>query len=285
MDLQLLLVPYDTGRRGWRMGAGPEHLLAAGLATRLRSRGHDVRVETIEDDPGEPPAEIRTAFELMRRLAVRVRQARAASRFPLVLSGNCNAAVGTLAGLTPARRAVFWFDAHGDLNTPDSTLTGFLDGTGLATALGRCWHALAATVPGAVPVPPDATFLLGARDLDPAEAEFLARSPVTLLGPDDVRSRLAPLLAERAFHDTVAYVHCDLDVLDPDGGRANPFPAPGGLSIADVTHAVEAIGRAVPLAAGAVAAYAPEYDADGRVGRAAFAAIDAMVGAAARDSE
>jgi len=128
MDIQLFLVPYDTARRGWRSGAGPEHLLNAGLTNHLHSQGHFVAdIQVIEDDPTQPPTEIRTAFELARRLASAVREARAGGRFPLVLSGNCNSAVGTLSGLTPARRAIFWFDAHGDCNTPDTTTTGFLD--------------------------------------------------------------------------------------------------------------------------------------------------------------
>src|SRR4030095_5287167 len=93
--------------------------------------------------------------------------------FPIVRSGNCNAAVVTLSGLTPARRAIFWFDAHGDCNTPETTTTGFLDGTGLSTTLGLCWHQMAAAVPGFQPVAPEATFLLGVRDLDPPEAELL----------------------------------------------------------------------------------------------------------------
>jgi arginase family enzyme len=147
MDIQLLLVPYDTARRGWRSGAGPEHLLQAGLTAHLQNRGHSVAdIQVIEADSDQRPAEISNAFELMRGVAVAVRSVRAAGQFPVVLSGNCNSAVGTLSGLTPARRAIFWFDAHADCNIPDTTLTGFLDGTGLATALGLCWHQLSSTV-------------------------------------------------------------------------------------------------------------------------------------------
>ena len=175
MDIHLLIVPYDTARRGWRSGAGPEHLLQAGLTTHLQRNGHIVaNIQVIEDDSAQSPAEIRTAFELARRLAEGVRFARAAGRFPLVLSGNCNSAIGTLSGLVPASRAIFWFDAHGDCNTPETTASGFLDGTGLAVALGLCWRQLAASVPGFQPVAPEATFLLGARDLDPGEIALLA---------------------------------------------------------------------------------------------------------------
>src|SRR6266699_5630562 len=149
MDIQLLLVPYDSGQRGWRCGAGPEHLVRAGLPAHLQRQGHIVTaIHIIEDDPAYPPAEIRTAFELARRLASTVRSVRTAGHFPLVLSGNCNTAVGTLSGLTPARRATFWFDAHGDCNTPETTTSGFLDGMGLAMTMGLCWHHLGATVPG-----------------------------------------------------------------------------------------------------------------------------------------
>src|SRR5258708_17263832 len=113
MDIQLLLVPYDTARRRWRSGAGPEHLVQAGLPSHLQGRGHSVAdIQMIEADPGQPPAEISTAFELMRRVAVAVRAARAVGQFPVVLSGNCNSAVAILSALTPARRALFWFRPH-----------------------------------------------------------------------------------------------------------------------------------------------------------------------------
>jgi arginase len=279
MDIQLLLVPYDTARRGWRAGAGPEHLVEAGLPAHLEGLGHHVAgVQVIEDDPAQSPAEIRTAFELMRRLAVAVRAARAAGRFPIILSGNCNAAVGVLSGLTPMARSIFWFDAHGESNTPDTTASGFLDGMGLSTALGWCWRTVAATVPGFEPVLPEATFLLGARDLDPLEAILLSKSKVTVLPGPDVSARLSDRPAAARFTEGLGYLHLDLDVLDPDSvGRANSHPVPGGLSVAQVTEAIAAVRARVPLGAATVASYAPEYDGDQAVCRAAFAAIEAIL--------
>src|SRR5687767_8089044 len=125
LHIELLVVPFDTARRGWRMGAGPEWLMERGLESRLAAAGHRVDVSLIAPEPGQSLAEIATAFELMRVVARRVRAATSTGRFPLVLSGNCNIAVGTLAGLTPRKRTVFWFDAHGDCNTPDTTTSGF----------------------------------------------------------------------------------------------------------------------------------------------------------------
>jgi arginase len=199
----------------------------------------------------------------------------------LVLSGNCNSAVGTLSGLTPARRATFWFDAHGDCNTPDTTTTGFLDGTGLATTLGLCWHQLAASVPGFRPVAPEATFLLGARDLDPPEAALLERSTISLVPVAQIPDRLRGVLATLPSDGTLGYLHLDLDVLDPGVGQANWFPVDGGLSVEQLTGAITAIRDRVPLGAAAVTSYGPEYDADQAVCRAAFVAVDAIVSDAA----
>src|SRR6059058_5439265 len=232
MDIQLLLVPYDSGQRGWRCGAGPEHLVRAGLPAHLQRQGHIVTaIHIIEDDPAYPPAEIRTAFELARRLATTVRSARTAGHFPLVLSGNCNTAVGTLSGLTPDRRATFWFDAHGDCNTPETTTSGFLDGMGLAMTMGLCWHRLGATVPGFQPVEAEATFLMGARDLDPPEAALLQGSAITAIPVGQVPEGLPGLLARAPLADTLGYLHLDVDVLDPAIGHANYLPAPNGLSL------------------------------------------------------
>ena len=279
MDVHLLLVPYDTAQRGWRSGAGPEHLLEAGLTNHLQSHGHFVAdIQVIEDDSAQAPAEIRTAFELARRLAAAVRAARAGGRFPLVLSGNCISAIGTLSGLTPAPRAIFWFDAHGDCNTPETTASGFLDGTGLAAALGLCWRQLAASVPAFQPVAPEATFLLGARDLDPGESALLAESLVTIVPVERIRIGLPPLLAQAPLDDALGYLHLDLDVLDPQVGQANSFPVPGGLLVEQLTTAIAAIRTRILLGAAAVTSYAPEYDSHDAVCRAAFAAIDAILG-------
>ena len=279
MDIQLVLVPYDTARRGWRSGLGPEHLLQAGLATYLRDRGHSVAdIQVLEPKPDEPPAEIATGFELMRRIAVATRQARRVGRFPIVLSGNCNSAVGTLSGLTPARRAIFWFDAHGDCNTPETTTSGFLDGTGLATALGLCWRQLTATVPGYEPVQPEATFLLAVRDLDPAEASLVERSAITTVSTAQIPAGVPEILARAPLDGALGYVHLDLDVLDPVGvGRANSLPVPGGLSVEQLRASIAAIRTRVPLGAAGLASYAPEYDAGQAVCHAAFAALDAIL--------
>jgi arginase len=156
-------------------------------------------------------------------------------------------------------------------------MTGFLDGMGLTTALGLCWRDLAATVPGFEPVLARMTFLLGARDLDPAEVSWLRQSEVTSVRVEQVPNGLPVLLEAAPIADAIGYMHLDLDVLDPAVGRANYLPVPQGLSLEQLTGAIAAVRRRVPLAAATVASYSPDEDRDQGVCRAAFAAITAML--------
>src|SRR5256885_8011685 len=221
MDIQLLAVPYDSGNRGARMGAGPEALLEGGLQEALGAAGHEVHVK-IAELPGDAwQAEIQTGFELMRMLSVAVREAREANRLPIVLAGNCNTAVGTLAGLGADSTGVIWFDAHADFNTPETTTSGFLDGTAVAILTGRCWTQLAATVPGFEPIPDERVCLIGTRDIDSLEGGLLDQSSVRLVAPRKLRSSLRQALRSTNEHVDRVYIHIDLDVLDSTIAFAN----------------------------------------------------------------
>jgi arginase len=272
MDVQLLVVPYDSGNYRARMGAGPEALLAAGLERALRENGFRVHTKIAELPPGEWTAEIRTGFELMRMLSGAVREAVDAGRFPIVLAGNCNTAVGTLAGLGKGT-GVAWFDAHADFNTPETTASGFLDGTAVAILTGRCWTQLAATVPDFAPVSDQAVCLVGTRDIDSLEGGLLDDSGVEVIEPKSLRTRLRPTLAAIAEHADKIYVHLDLDVLDADVARANSYAVGGGLNLGDMEFALAEISRSNPIAGITLSAYDPAGDTDGSAARAAIRLI------------
>ncbi|HEY1583142.1 MAG TPA: arginase family protein [Chthoniobacterales bacterium] len=271
MEIRLLLVPYDSGQRNVRMGAGPERLRAAGLETHLAALGHTVDSEVIEPASKNWRAEVQTSFELMRAVAEQVRAARAVGRFPLVLSGNCLAAVGVIAGLGPRTGAV-WIDAHGDFNTPQTTMSGFLDGMTLATATGRCWVELARSIDGFSPVAEEAVILLGARDLDPGEGAALTRSRVVRLSAEAAPNEIEPILHRVGPTMEKFYVHLDLDSLDPSEGRANGYAVRGGFSNENLQKLLAKIVRHLPVEALTIASYDPSYDSDGRICAIAFEA-------------
>src|SRR5438105_2001173 len=262
MRVRLISVPYDAGNRGLRMGAGPDRLAAA--ASRLRSGGVEVAEAPVEA-PSGLRTEIRTTFALHRAVAAEVREAAAAGDFPLVLSGNCGSAVGAVAG-AGAGTGIAWFDGHGDFNTPETTVSGFLDGMALAVATGRCFRPMAGSVPGFTPVAEQDAFLVGSRDVDPAEREALADSQVGWVKVGEIRERggraaLEPVL--RRMSARQIHLHVDLDVHDPALAPANQFAPPDGLTPAEVQDSVRAIAGARPICSASFAAYDPAVDRSG----------------------
>lgn len=281
MEIQILAVPYDSGNYRARMGAGPEALLDAGLEDALRSRGHGVHTKIAELPQGAWTAEIQTSFELMRMLADAVRDAVALNRLPVVLAGNCNTAVGTVAGLGGSP-AVAWFDAHADFNTPETTASGFLDGTAVAMLTGRCWTQLTSTVPAFTPVSDHALCLLGTRDIDSLEGGLLDQSSVDVIDTRSLREKLPPTLRRLAEHADRIYLHLDLDVLDSSVARANSYAVAGGLTAEDVEYAFGELGRVLPIGAVTVSAYDPSGDTGGAAAAAAIRLICAAAGFAER---
>ena len=268
MDIQILVVPYDSGIRGERMGAGPERLISAGLQRALEDRGHNVsaKIATLRENTWR--GEIQASFELMGMLARQVGAARAAGRFPIVLSGNCSTAVGTLTGLG-STVGVVWFDAHADFNTPETTTSGFFDGNALAIITGRCWKQLSTKV-GFSAVPDHYVCLVGARDIDPLERELLDSSSVGVIEVPDLKTRLTAALKSMTEHVESVYVHIDLDVLDVAVAPANSYSGAGGFTVEDVEYALAAIARELQIAAVTLSAYDPAGDVDGRAAEAAI---------------
>jgi arginase len=270
MTTHTILVPYDSGHRGARMGRGPLHFSEHGLANRLRARGHDVR-ESVIDVPSAFATEVGTSFAVYRSLADQVRTAVTDGGFPLILAGNCGSALGTVSGVRaatpndPSDIGVIWLDAHADFNTPDTTTTGFLDGMSLAALAGRCWHSLTASIPGYRPVSDTQCVLVGARDVDPAEEQLLASSRVmrvqaARMQADGASAVLDTALTELARHVSRVYLHIDLDVHDPAEAQANQYAVPGGLSASTVRDLVQVVAARFSIVAAALTAYDPSFD-------------------------
>ena len=253
------------------MGAGPLRLVGdPSISDELRAQGWDLQLETIETpDPNDP--EIVRIAEGDRRLARRVRAAHEGGAFPLVLAGNCNSCLGTVAGLGPV--GVVWFDAHADFDTPDRSL-GFFDGMGLAILTGNGWELLRQTIPGFMPVDERDVVLVGVRDLEEHQPAPLGASAMRILpGPSFDSTGFLHALDELRQRASRTYLHIDLDVLDTSEGRANRFAAAGGLSAQQLEWAVEMVFRRSAVAAAALTAYDPGLDEDGRMARAASRVI------------
>lgn len=276
---ELRLFEAPTALRAFGGSRGPGAFADEGTLAALRRAGYAVSSERV-DPRARGASEIDDIVALNRALAERVRQAVDRGAAPLALLGDCTACLGVLAGLARPV-AIVWLDAHGDFNTPETTVTGFLGGMPLAAAVGRCWQDACASLPGFVPAREDHVILV-ARSLDPAEADLLRGSQVRLVDEASIRRRgLGAALTEALStlpQRAEVYLHLDLDVLDPALARANRYAEPGGMTPEDVLEALRIVGERASVRAAAVSAYDPSYDSNGRALAAGRDAVRVLAG-------
>ncbi|NTV64257.1 MAG: arginase [Oscillochloris sp.] len=182
----------------------------------------------------------------------------AARRAVLISGGDCTHAVGVLAGLQraygpAARIGVIWLDAHGDFNTPATSLTGMLAGMPLAVSAGLAlpvWRERAGLT---APIPTDRILLVDARNLDAPEAQLIRATDVQIAAVEPSRPGrdLGAALAALAARCDLLYLHVDVDILDRALVPNNPTAEPDGPQLAAVVGAIE-----LAMATGKVAAYA-----------------------------
>ena len=161
---------------------------------------------------------------------------------PVVLTGDCVACLGVIAGIQHRgiAAALVWFDAHGDFHTESTTTSGYLGGLLLAKAVGRGDLTLPSAL-GMSALPEEWVILSDGRDLDPAEVDALASSRVRTVAVQHLDPSVLPT--------GPVIIHVDLDVIDPAQLRGLRFPAPGGPALAAVAEAVRAVAATRPLAA------------------------------------
>lgn len=198
--------------------------------------GHELIPITRDLPDGGVWQRIAALFELV---SAEVADQAAGGTRPTVVSGDCLTSEAVLAGLQRAGvdASVVWFDAHGDVHTLASSTSGYIGGMPLRQILGADPEVLAEPL-GLRPLTEDRAVLVDARDLDPAEAEFLASSRVRRCPVDDVDLPDGPLL-----------LHIDVDVIDSGDLPGLKFPVPGGPSRDAVLASVRRV-----MATGRVAA-------------------------------
>lgn len=279
MNVTIIGVPYDLDQPYTGMGKAPDALIDAGLPKRLQALGcTTILAEMIDIPATDEPRESRIG-QLLTRVGHEVARARAADFFPLVIGGDCMVSIGVLAGLLdPKSSGVLWFDAHGDFNSPDTTVSGYLGGMPLACIVGRGLHQLREHARLMQPVPERNVALVGVRDLDTLEEQALATSSVTVIRADELeRDRMAfERTLDRLELFPQLYLHLDIDVLDPVEAPGVDYPAARGLRVAQLQQLLEMVGRLDNLVAVALTAVNPQKDIDGLTVRGALDAIEGL---------
>jgi arginase len=250
MKLAVLGVPSSIGARNPGTEKAPGALRSAGLLERLHALGHDVEdrgdQEAVPFFPDPDPARSKHqnlpgVLAMAKTLAARVESALRDGRKLLVLGGDCTVALGSLAGISRVHpdAGLAYLDRDAELNTPQSSRSGILDGMVIAHLLGRGAPALWRMEDRSPLLRPGRLALLGIERLDPQEIPVFDALPSLRLQPLELRRRGV----EASARDTLSriasgaapfYVHFDVDVVDGTEISAVDFPAPGGLGVEEV---------------------------------------------------
>jgi arginase len=193
--------------------------------------------------------------------------------FTVALLGSCSDLPGVLSGLQnmgpgqeeqtyhlaaniPHRVGLIYFDAHADVNTPETTLSGMYGGMDVALSAGL-YNDNNRLITGLDPPLPPSYILLGdVRDTDPREKELLDRMQIEILSTDDIRTLSQNVHAqmERLSSLTdVIYIHIDMDVLAPEEVLGHGLTAPDGPTSQELADCLELIFRYPKAAAVGIA--------------------------------
>jgi arginase len=285
--------PLDlgSGRRGVDMG--PSAIRYAGLATRLEKLGRRLEdwgnVESAVAEAADMgDTSVRFLQQVLRtceRIAALVKRAAEGGYVPLVLGGDHSVALGSLGGLASLHGlgGVIWIDAHGDLNTPETTPSGNVHGMVLAAALGLAGETFASAEWPLPSVDPARVALIGVRSLDPGERERVHELGVKVFTMSDV-DRLG---VEHAVRESLAHVagpgfvhlSVDMDAVDPEVAPGVGTPVRGGLSYREAHLALELISEADLVGSIDMVEVNPIFDRQNETGELAVELVASALGA------
>ncbi len=298
-SVEIVGVPMDLGgnRRGVDMG--PSAIRYAGLEARLERLGYTVhdrgnvpvadRAEAADAPDGETTARLRHrahhVVEIERAmiaLAGVVEQIERRGSLPIVLGGDHSIAMGTLAGIRKAgrRSGVIYIDAHGDINTPETTPSGNVHGMPLAVAVGLATEPFAKELRGSVDGA--ACVLLALRDVDRDESRNIKKAGVTAITMADIdrlgmSSAMERAIAVASKGDGI-HLSLDVDAIDPDEAPGVGTPVRGGLTYREAQLAMEMLAASGKLRSIEVAEVNPILDRENRTAQLAVELIASALG-------
>jgi len=267
--VRIIGVPLDLGASRRGTDVGPSALRIAGLGAALRRMGYDVALE--EDIPA-PAMETRRSedkharykpqiLDVCTRLAKRVKEVVDAGDFPLVLGGDHSIAMGTVAGTAAHYHekeqpiGLIWFDAHGDMNVPESSPSGNIHGMPLAHLLGKGDPDLKNILGFSPKVKPENVALIGIRAIDAGERKIIRDSGIHAFTMREIDEHGMAAVARRALevvNDGTAGFHVSFDVdgCDPTVIPGSGTLVPGGVSFREAHLLMEYVadnGRLLSL--------------------------------------
>ena len=256
--ISIIGLPMDLGQTRRGVDMGPSAIRCAGVVERLEELQFDVNdlgdiIIGRPGNPNEPGSNLKNLSLVAKgneQLAARVDKIIEEDSFPLILGGDHSIAIGTLAGVAKHydNLGVIWFDAHGDLNTEETSPSGNIHGMPLAVSLGLGHPDLVNLYGYEGKVKPENIVIIGARSLDEGEKELIRKMGIKVFTMHEI-DRLG---MTKVMEDTIAYlkektdgVHLslDLDGVDPAEAPGVGTPVIGGISYRESHLAMEMLAE------------------------------------------
>lgn len=258
-NISIIGVPMDLGQARRGVDMGPSAIRYAGLINRLEKLHYKTddlgdigvarpnkTVENREDNLRNLEEVVTTNTLLAHTVKGEVTQ----GKFPLILGGDHSIALGTLAGLSEQYEnlGVIWYDAHGDINTVETSPSGNIHGMPLAASLGIGHEALTGLLRDEAKIKPGNVVLIGIRSLDEGEKELLKQLNIKVYTMHEVDRLGMPTVIEETIDYLKAcdgvHLSFDLDGIDPSEAPGVGTPVIGGLSYRESHLAMEMLSEA-----------------------------------------
>lgn len=291
--LSIIGMPMDLGQMRRGVDMGPSAIRYAGINERLKplfGEIHDMgdipigRPEVVIDKESNL-RNLDLVAEKSTLLAEKVDEVITSGSFPLVLGGDHSIAIGTLAGVSKhyTNLGVIWYDAHGDLNTAETSPSGNIHGMPLAASLGIGHHSLTDIGGYAPKVKPEHVVIIGARSLDEGEKSLIKEKGIKVYTMHEI-DRLG---MAKVMEETIAYlkertdgVHLslDLDGLDPIDAPGVGTPVMGGISYRESHLAMEMLEEARIITSAEFVEVNPILDDKNKTAKAAVELMGSLFG-------
>lgn len=286
-------VPMDLGQGRRGVDMGPSALRYANAIGRLEQLGYEIR--DLGDLTIPSPQErlvsehnlkcLEEVAEVNEQLAEQVSAIVEEGRFPLVLGGDHSIAIGTLAGTAKHKQnlGVIWYDAHGDLNTAETSPSGNIHGMSLAVSLGYGHERLTNILGFAPKVKPENVVIIGARELDEGEKKLIKELGIKVFTMHEIdRMGMTYVMEESIKHVTKGtdgvHLSLDLDGLDPHDAPGVGTPVRGGISYRESHLAMEILAEADILTSAEFVEVNPILDQGNMTANVAVALMGSLFG-------
>ena len=291
-QIALIGVPMDLGAGTRGSNLGPEAIRIAGIKRRLENIGYQV------DDRGDISADRRKAETLEgsnlknlneivrvnRALCQEVTKAMEEGKIPVVLGGDHSIAIGSIFGVLQKKKnlGVIWFDAHGDINTNDTSPSGNIHGMPVSVLMGIGPEELTSIGNGEF-LKRENIVYVGSRDLDPEERKAMKEQGIkvfTMYEIDDMGIKKVMEEAIRIAGEGTDGIHVsfDMDAMDPEIAPGTGTKVPGGMGYRETHYALEMIAKSDKLVSVEFVEVNPLLDHGNRTAEAAVALSGSLLG-------